>query len=345
MKLLENKSVIRLFYQIGGCLLGFMLFSVGMAVYRAENRIVVLWGAFFVMSALIFAACYHYLKEQERKIEEAVLQIRAYLLGEKDGYLACEEEGELYRLFYEINSLVDILDAHIEHKEREKRFLQNTISDISHQLKTPLAALHIYNGILKEEAKELSTIEEFIGLSEQELDRIETLVQNLLKITKFDAGAIILEKRTEFIQEIMETIKKSFLYRARQEEKEILLLGDIEITFVCDRVWLTEDISNLVKNALDHTGRGGIIEIRWKLSASIFQIVVEDNGSGIHSEDLYHIFKRFYRSRYSKDTKGIGLGLPLAKSIVEAHQGSIKVESVEGMGARFTMDFLIPTKL
>lgn len=170
-------------------------------------------------------------------------------------------------------------------------------------------------------------------------------MQNLLKITKFDAGAIILEKRTEFIQEIMETIKKSFLYRARQEEKEILLLGDIEITFVCDRVWLTEAISNLVKNALDHTGRGGIIEIRWKLSASIFQIVVEDNGSGIHSEDLYHIFKRFYRSRYSKDTKGIGLGLPLAKSIVEAHQGSIKVESVEGMGARFTMDFLIPTKL
>ena len=73
--------------------------------------------------------------------------------------------------------------------------------------------------------------------------------------------------------------------------------------------------------------------------------MVEDNGSGIHSEDLYHIFKRFYRSRYSKDTKGIGLGLPLAKSIVEAHQGSIKVESVEGMGARFTMDFLIPTKL
>lgn len=85
--------------------------------------------------------------------------------------------------------------------------------------------------------------------------------------------------------------------------------------------------------------------MEWQISASILQITVKDNGSGIHPEDLHHIFKRFYRSRYSKDTQGIGLGLPLAKAIVEAHNGTIEADSILGGGTSFTMNFLIPTKL
>lgn len=345
MKLLENRDIAKLFLWIGGCLIGCTLLSIGLVVSGTGNTVVVIGCCSLIMSIAVFVCCYQYLKKQNQKIEAAAEQIRDFLDGQKGSYLTCDEEGELYRLFHEINSLVDILNAHVEHKEREKKFLKDTISDISHQLKTPLAALNIYNGILKEEARDLSTIEEFVSLSEQELDRTWTLVQNLLKITKFDAGTILLEKTTESVLEMMEAIQKSFLYRARYEGKEILLLGDTKATFVCDRVWLTEAISNLVKNALDHMESGGMVEIRWKLSASMFQIVVEDNGSGIHPEDLYHIFKRFYRSRYSKDTKGIGLGLSLAKSIIEAHHGTVKVESVLGMGTTFTIDFLIPTKL
>lgn len=345
MKLLENRDIAKLFLWLGGCLIGCPLLSIGLVVSGIGNTVVVIGCFSLIMSIAVFACCYQYLKKQNQKIEAAAEQIRDFLNGQKGSYLTCDEEGELYRLFHEINSLVDILNAHIEHKEREKKFLRDTISDISHQLKTPLAALNIYNGILKEEARDLSTIEEFVSLSEQELDRTWTLVQNLLKITKFDAGTVLLEKTTESVLKMMEAIQKSFLYRARYEGKEIRLLGDTKATFVCDRVWMTEAISNLVKNALDHMESGGMVEIRWKLSASMFQIVVEDNGSGIHPEDLYHIFKRFYRSRYSKDTKGIGLGLSLAKSIIEAHHGTVKVESVLGMGTTFTMDFLIPTKL
>lgn len=98
--------------------------------------------------------------------------------------------------------------------------MRNTISDISHQLKTPLAALNIYNGIIQGEAKELPTIQEFSQLSEQELDRIETLVQSLLKITKLDAGTIILEKSLENVSELAKSIKKHFLFRAEQEGKK-----------------------------------------------------------------------------------------------------------------------------
>ena len=166
-----------------------------------------------------------------------------------------------------------------------------------------------------------------------------------MKITKLDAGTIILEKSLENVSELAKNIKKHFLFRAEQEGKEICLSGNEEIKLLCDRHWIIEAISNLVKNALDHTEKGGLIRIEWRAFTSIVQISVKDNGRGIHPDDLYHIFKRFYRSRFSKDTQGIGLGLSLTKAIVEAHNGTIEVDSTVGMGTSFTINFLNPTKL
>ena len=223
--------------------------------------------------------------------------------------------------------------------------MKNTISDISHQLKTPLAALNIYNGLLQDESEASPTVKEFATLSEQELDRIETLVQNLLKITKLDAGSIVIEKTKENVADMMRDIELHFAYRARQEQKKIVLSGSDNVLLLCDRDWLIEAIDNIVKNALDHTEKGDTVRIEWKTVSSSVQIAVKDNGCGIHSEDLHHIFKRFYRSRFSKDKQGIGLGLPLAKAIVEAHNGTIEVDSELSRGTTFTMNFLIPTKL
>ena len=131
-----------------------------------------------------------------------------------------------------------MLNAHADNELREKEFLKNTISDISHQLKTPLAALNIYNGLLQDEDIEVSSVKEFAGLSEQELDRIETLVQSLLKITRLDAGAIVLEKNAENVADMMRDIELHFAYRARQEKKEIILSGSDHLSLFCDRDWL-----------------------------------------------------------------------------------------------------------
>lgn len=117
------------------------------------------------------------------------------------------------------------------------------------------------------------------------------------------------------------------------------------MTLLCDRNWLTEAISNLIKNAFDHTKEGDIIRVEWSRCASMVQIAVQDDGSGIHPEDLPHIFKRFYRSRFSEEKQGIGLGLPLAKAIIEAHGGTVEADSDPGTGTVFTVNFLIPTKL
>ncbi len=341
MKILANRKIKALFIGILSCILAAALISVVLMVSGVSNAALYIMILYLCMGIAILGLCYGYFREQHKIMENAILQITRYISGNREVSIECNDEGELYRLFHEVNSLVAILNAHAEKEKSSKKFLRNTISDISHQLKTPLAALNIYNGIIQNEAKGLPTIQEFSLLSEQELDRIETLVQNLLKITKLDAGMIVLEKSVEKVSELAESVEKHFLFRAEQEGKVIRLSGNKEISFLCDRNWIIEAISNLVKNALDHTEKGDFVRIEWRAFASVIQITVKDNGSGICPEDLHHIFKRFYRSRFSKDTQGIGLGLSLTKAIVEAHNGTIEVDSTLGMGTSFTMNFLV----
>jgi len=345
MKILVNRKIRALFSGIVLCVLVFTLLSISFVVLNRKDAAIYVLLCSVAMALAVLAVCFLYFREQNRIMEDAVTQITEYVSGNHAARIECDEEGELYRLFHEVNSLAAILNAHAEKERKSRRFLKDTISNISHQLKTPLAALNIYNGLLQEEAADTETVRELTALSEQELDRIEMLVQNLLKIAKLDADAITFEKAPENVADMMKDVELHFTYRAKQEQKEIILSGDDDISLCCDRDWLTEAIGNIVKNALDHTKGGDFISIEWKRLPSVVQIKIKDNGSGIHPEDLHHIFKRFYRSRFSKDTQGAGLGLPLAKAIIEAHDGTIEVESESGAGTVFLLNFLIPTKL
>ena len=345
MKILANRIIKLFFSKILACIAVFVAAALVLMHLSFVSPALSIFFCALCMALVILVLCYGYFKEQNRTIETAVTEITAYISGNPDARIECNDEGELFRLFHEVNTLVSTLNAHAQQELQSKEFLKDTIADISHQLKTPLAALNIYNGILQSETENPQAIEEFTALSEQELGRIETLVQNLLKITKMDAGTVVLEKQMENVSEMMSRVQKHFAFRAEQEEKEISLTGDPDGTLLCDRDWLTEALDNIVKNALDHTKKGDWIHITWKESPAILQIRIEDNGCGIHPEDLYHIFKRFYRSKFSKATQGIGLGLPLAKSIIIAHSGTVKVDSELGVGTTFIIEFLIPTKL
>ena len=345
MKIFANKEIKKLSFAVSVIWVASLLLTQGFLWLFYQRFSLFLLLVFVLAGGAILAVGCSYFKKQNQVMEQAVSQIHAYLDGNHNARIECDDEGELYRLFHTVNSLAAVLNAHADNELREKEFLKNTISDISHQLKTPLAALNIYNGLLQDGDMELSAVKEFADLSEQELDRIETLVQNLLKITKLDAGAIVLEKTTENVADMMRDIELHFAYRARQEKKEIILSGSDHLSLFCDRDWLNEAIDNIVKNAFDHTESGATIRVAWNELPSGVQIVITDNGCGIHPEDIHHIFKRFYRSRFSKDTQGIGLGLPLAKAIIEAHGGLIEVESELGIGTSFIMNFPIPTKL
>ena len=345
MKILADKDINGFFLGIV-CVMAVLLLLSQMAVWMQFGTFSLpLFALSLLASGGVLGICLQYFRKRSRIMEQAAAQIRSFLDGNTDARIDCDEEGELYHLFHCVNTLAAVLNAHAANENREKEFLKNTISDISHQLKTPLAALNIYNGLLQGEAEGNPAIQEFAERSEQELDRIETLVQSLLKITKLDAGSIVIEKHPENVAELLRDVELHFAYRAKQEQKEIVLSGADDIWLSCDRDWMLEAIDNLVKNALDHTAQGGIIQMEWRQLPSAVQILVKDNGSGIHPEDLHHIFKRFYRSRFSQDTQGIGLGLPLAKAIIEAHNGTITVDSELGMGTTFTISFRIPTEL
>ena len=345
MRILVNRKIKRLFLCVLLAVTVFIAVSAFFLLLKTEYAIFCVTAAAVLLACSLFALMYRYFRDQSRIMNDAIDQIREYIDGNRNARIECDDEGDLDRLFHEVNTLVTILNAHAENEERAKTFMKDTISDISHQLKTPLAALNIYNGLLQEEVDGHPELREFTSLSEQELDRIETLVQNLLKITRLDAGTIVFEKSPENVSDMMSYIKRHFACRAEQEGKSLILSGDEEVELFCDRSWLTEAISNIVKNALDHTAAGAEIRITWRAFASVVQIIVSDDGSGIHPEDLPHIFKRFYRSRFSKDKQGIGLGLPLAKAIIEEHNGTVEVNSTLGVGTTFTVNFLIPTKL
>ena len=345
MKIFADKNIRRLFFAIAVVMAAFLSLSELVAWLLYQKFSLPLLFLSLLMSCVVSGLCFRYFSKQNKIMEDAVSVINAFLDGNENARIACDEEGEIYRLFHSVNTLATVLNAHAQKEKHAKEFLRGTISDISHQLKTPLAALNIYNGLLLDEAQGLPAVREFATLSEQELDRIEILVQNLLKIAKLDAGSIVLEKSMENVADMMRDIELHFSYRAKQEQKEMTLAGSDEVTLLCDRDWLMEAVSNLVKNAFDHTTVGGHINIEWKQITNLIQITVKDDGKGIHPEDIHHIFKRFYRSRFTQDTSGIGLGLPLAKAIVEAHDGNIAVDSVWGEGTTFTVNFLILTNL
>ena len=340
MKIFANDVIRRLLVTLGGLWLSALILTEGSAWAAARVFSWPILAAFLLTGAGMAATLWAYFSRQNRQLEDAAATIEAFLAGDDAARVACDEEGELYRLFQAINTLASVLSAHADNEQRDKMFLKNTISDISHQLKTPLAALSIYNGLMQGEETS-AEIQQYAALSEQELDRMETLVQSLLKITRLDAGAIVFEKAEQNVAELMQDVKRLFDYRAEEESKTFTCSGAENVTLLCDRSWMQEAVGNLVKNAFDHTREGDAIELSWTRAAQMVTIRVRDTGRGIHPEDLPHIFKRFYRSRFSTDTQGIGLGLPLAKAIVEANGGSIEADSELGRGTTFILRFLI----
>lgn len=281
-----------------------------------------------------------FLLQRERQYEKAIKIIEAFQAGETERRLPGNDTGGIYRLFSSVNRLATAFCAREEAAQKAKDFLKDMVSDISHQLKTPLAALNMYMEIMMEDKDAVEFFGEKALLS---LERMERLTGNLLKIVRLDAKTISFEKKPCDVGGLVKDAAEGFITRAEKEGKQLFLEGE-ETILNCDRNWTEEAVSNLIKNALDHTDEGDFVKISWEKSPVMIRISVEDNGSGISEEDIYHIFKRFYRSS-SSSSGGSGLGLPLAKAIVEEQGGSLTVSSQEGQGSVFVLSFSYVTEL
>ncbi len=323
--------------------LGYTQDTSAMLLPHIRKSIIGFWaaaaGVAFFMGAVLMGAAFFFLIERDRLYQDAIRIIGQFGEGNFRERLPGKETGSLYRLFAEVNRLATVLQPQNETEHQAKEFLRDTISDISHQLKTPLAALTMYAEIIQGEPERADIVEKFSGKIMRALERMEQLIQSLLKVTRLDAGSIVFERDSFPAAEIIRRAAEPFFTRAEAEGKEILLKGNNEDCLFCDLQWTGEALGNLIKNALDHTEEGGRVCIEWERSPLMLRIIISDNGEGIPQEDIHHIFKRFYRSKKSS-SGGIGLGLPLAKAIIEGQGGSLTVKSATGEGTVFTVSFL-----
>lgn len=293
------------------------------------------------LCAILLAGAVRFLKQREKLYREAQKIIAEFADGNFSHHLSRDQEGTLYQMFDAVDQLSMALQAKGEAALGAKEALKDAVSDISHQLKTPLAALTMYAEIILEEPGNVQTVRKFAQKSLQSLGRMESLIQTLLKVMRLDAGSVVFEKRACNVTELISDAAGELHTRAVQEQKRLLTEGEPDELLYCDPTWTTEAISNLIKNALDHTAAGGAIRISWQRSPAMLRLRVADDGCGIDAEDMPHIFKRFYRSKNSADAQGAGLGLALVKSIVEGQGGAVSVSSHPGEGTIFTISFLI----
>lgn len=295
------------------------------------------------LSILLLGGTFIFLRKREQLYLQGAKVITCFAEGDFSCRMPQMNEGTIYRLFASVDQLSTILQSKNETGYKTKEFLKNTISDISHQLKTPLAALTMYHEIISNEPDNIETVKEYSEKTGVALKRMEQLIQSMLKITRLDAGNIVFEKERCCISELISQAIGELTTRAANEGKEIMIDDSPEETVICDKQWTSEAVENIVKNALDHTDSGGEIHISWNRTPAMIRIFISDNGTGIPPWDLHHVFKRFYRSKKSLDTQGVGLGLSLTKSIIEGQGGIISVQSTLNEGTVFTLSFLTET--
>ncbi len=255
-----------------------------------------------------------------------------YTLDVRDNY-----EGELSILKNEIYKVTLILSRQAEQLKTEKEQLANAISDISHQLKTPLTSMMVMTELLKKDLSPDKRIEFIRNLSHQ-LERMEWLLTSLLKLSKIDAGTVEFKKNRLQVEELLRKALKPLLIPLELREQKLIIEGDKEVFMEGDMNWTAEAILNIVKNCSEHTPVGGTIKVMYCDNPIYTEICISDNGCGIAKEDLLFIFKRFYKGKNAHEDS-VGIGLAMAESIISRQNGNITVSSQEGRGTVFLIKF------
>lgn len=247
-------------------------------------------------------------------------------------------EGELSILQNELAKLTGRLAEQADILQRDKRYLSDTMADISHQLRSPLTAMQLIVSLLKDpKTAETRKLELYRELS-QLVARINWLVESLLKMSKMDAGTAYLVMEKVSVEALLKEASEPLLVPMELREQSFKIEQNGAEWFTGDAAWTTEAVQNILKNCMEHTPRGGEITVRCAQNPLYTELVVEDNGTGFDKEDLPHIFERFYRGKKS-DSQSVGIGLALARMIFAEQNATVKAENRTDGGARFIIRF------
>ncbi len=294
---------------------------------------------FIALAISILAIVFLGFSKVYSKVEKTTYTIQKVIDGDFSYNL--KEDGE--KLFdilgNEFNKMANCLKLNIDSLKKEKVFLKNIIEDISHQLKTPIATLIAANDIMAAETdmpEETRTY--FIERSKKQLERIEWLVKNLLKLAMLDAGIIVFNKSKVPAVTMVEKAISSIEYL--REDKNISISIDENVPNSCfygDPNWTGEAVLNIIKNSIEHTPKGGKVIISIEQMKLVTIIKVSDNGEGIEQEEITKIFERFHKCKSKYKDDSVGIGLSLSKRIIEGQDGTITAQSEKGKGSCFSI--------
>jgi len=247
-----------------------------------------------------------------------------------------DEIGELANRF---NQMAERLQVSFKQLEAERDSLRRFIADASHELRTPITALKNFNDLLLGPAAGDITVQvEFLTESQVQIDRLQWITQNLLNLSRIDAGLVQLDYADEDVGDLLQAAAGPFKALAIDKGMRLVVhLPDPPLTVHCDMTRMVLVLSNLLDNAIKYTPPGGEIEMGAEASGAAIHLWVQDYGPGIQNEDLPHIFERFYRGRNAAGP-GSGLGLSIVASLVQAHAGRVWAESEARQGARFVVE-------
>lgn len=291
-----------------------------------------------ILSILLIGTSLLFTRWRNRELAKLSAYLREISNGNDSLDIRDNQEGELSILKNDIYKVTLMLSEHRSLLQRDKIQLTDAISDISHQLKTPLTSMTVMADLLSAPDLPPAKRSEFTHHIRVQLERIDWLVSSLLKLSKMDAKTIPFKKDQILVKSLIQKALEPIMIPMDIKGQSVSIAGDDNVSFVGDFNWTAEAVINILKNGVEHTPEGGAIAITYSENTLFTEIVITDNGIGIPKEDLPYIFKRFYKGKNAGEGS-IGIGLAMAHSIVASQNGVIDVMSDSEQGTQFRIKF------
>ena len=293
-------------------------------------------AAVFFAAVVLAAGCF-YGWWRNRKMYRTIDRMLDEILDGEPVSQSDIREGEISVLASKAKRVKEKVDLGISTAEEEKEQVKSLISNMSHQLKTPLAGLMMYREMLEDEGTDEEMRKRFLGKMKGQSEKIDWILKSLFKMVNLEQGAVVFEAEALPVRDTILDAVTAVLDRADQRNIRILTEPFEDRLLWHNRKWTAEVLVNLLENAVKYTEPGGCITISVNPMEMYTEIAVRDTGRGIRKEELNEIFKRFYRSRDVENIEGSGIGLYLSRLILEQEKGYMTAESELGEGSKFSV--------
>ena len=324
------------------CFSVLLTMCIGFTVYVAmlfENRRVTLTTALFsIMVIALFVAFTFTLKKHMLSILIQLSDVISALIdGRENEVFSVLNDDLLSKLQAQVTKLSGILVAQNSRLKKERDEIKSLISDISHQLKTPLANLRVYFDLLQDQSLAPAQREEFMHNMQGQLEKLSFLMDSMIKMSRLESGVIQLSPQMASLNVTSLTAIRQVYQKAQVKNIHLSFDAGQDIQLQHDRNWTAEAIFNLLDNAVKYTPGGGSVNVSLEKYELFARLDITDTGSGLDEVEINHVFKRFYRGENARHQEGVGIGLYLLREIIQKQGGYVKVRSKKDEGSTFSL--------